>query len=343
LFKDCLGDYGGTISVSIFTKGRLDANAPSPAVAKLKGKRFVDLQEPEGDDKLHMGIIKQWVGGDTVQGRELNKAPIEFVMKAKFVLVCNDLPTIDSLDGGTWRRIRLLEFLSKFVDNPKKSNEFKIDRKLKDKMENWHEMFMWLLIQYHRRYKQSGIKEPPAVTRVTDEYKENSDFYSQFFNEHMEKDLNAKISVKDAYKYFKIWHKSTYEGKKLVLRQNFEKHMSMLMGKPKGSYWMGYQYVSPEDREEDDDDDIKVAGKCNIESDAEDNNELYTNKIEYEIINESDIDSDSNSEAEVKVVKKVKKNTESSKPTKAIKSNGKKKKKTIIYYDSDSDSDSDSE
>jgi P4 family phage/plasmid primase-like protien len=339
LFKDCLGDYGGTISVSIFTKGRLDANAPSPAVAKLKGKRFVDLQEPEGDDKLHMGIIKQWVGGDTVQGRELNKAPIEFVMKAKFVLVCNDLPTIDSLDGGTWRRIRLLEYLSKFVDNPKKSNEFKIDRKLKDRMENWHEMFMWLLIQYHRRYKQSGIREPPAVTRVTDEYKENSDFYSQFFNEHMEKDLNAKISVKDAYKYFKLWHKSTYEGKKLVLRQNFEKHISMLMGKPKGSYWLGYQYVSPEDRE-DEDEDIRPPGKCKIESESDDednnndNNELYTNKIEYEIINESDYNSDSDSEAEVKNVKKNKKSSKSPKG---------KKKKTIIYYNSESDSDSDSD
>lgn len=306
LFQDCLGDYSGTISVAIFTKGRLDANAPSPAVAKLKGKRFISLQEPEGDDKLNMGIIKQWVGGDAVQARELNKAPIEFVMKAKFVLVCNDLPTIDSLDGGTWRRIRLLEYLSKFVDKPKKSNEFKIDKNLKDKMTQWHNMFMWLLIEYHKRYKKNGIHEPPAVTRVTDEYKENSDFYSQFFNEHIERDLNSKISIKDTYAYFRNWHKTTYEGKKLVLKQNFEKHMSMLMGIPNGSFWNGWQYVSSEDKEDKENKEHEPQPNQMIDSDNEqpeiniENNDLYNNKIEYdyEIVKESDIESESDSNNE---------------------------------------------
>lgn len=302
LFKNCLGDYAGNISVAIFTKGRIDANAPSPAVAKLKGKRFVDLQEPEGDDKLHMGMIKQWVGGDPVQARELNKAPIEFVMKAKFVLVCNDLPTVDSLDGGTWRRIRLLEFLSKFVDNPKKKNEYKIDRGLKDKMRYWQEMFMWLLIQYHRRYKKHGIYEPPEVTRVTDEYKENSDFYSQFFNEHMERDLNSKISIKDTYAYFRNWHKTTYEGKKLVLKQNFEKHMSILMGTPTGTYWHGWQYVSAEDKEDREDDGPQPNQMIDSDDEPEQppikvDNELYDNKIDYEILSESE-ESESESESE---------------------------------------------
>lgn len=299
LFQDSLGDYAGTISVSIFTKGRLDANAPSPAVAKLRGKRFVSLQEPEGDDKLHMGIIKQWVGGDKVQGRELNKAPIEFVMKAKFVLVCNDLPTIDSLDGGTWRRIRLLEYLSKFVDNPKKPGEFKIDRSLKDRMEKWREMFLWLLIQYHQKYKKSGIYEPKAVTKVTDEYKENSDFYSQFFNEHLEKDLNSKISGKDAYKYFKIWHKATYEGKKLVLRPNFEKHMSLLMGKLKGNNWHGYRYVEAESQDSDDEDtnqNIMIDDDDEQKSNNDANNNMYSNDIDYEIVEAEDIDNDNNDE-----------------------------------------------
>lgn len=301
LFKGCLGDYGGTISVSIFTKGRLDANAPSPAVAKLKGKRFVDLQEPENNDKLHMGLIKQFVGGDKISARELNKAPIEFEMKAKFVLVCNDLPTVDSLDGGTWRRIRLLEFLSKFVDKPKKKNEFKIDRSLKERMNDWYEMFMWLLIQYHRRYKREGIVEPPEVTRVTDEYKENSDFYSQFFNEHIERDLNSKISIKDTHAYFRNWHKSTYEGKSLVLKQNFEKHMSILMGNPVGHYWHGWQYISAEDREEREENNAPQPNQM-IDSDNEQEiqieDELYNDKIDYKIVSENESESSDESESE---------------------------------------------
>jgi P4 family phage/plasmid primase-like protien len=371
LFQDCLGDYAGTISVSIFTKGRLDANAPSPAVAKLKGKRFVSLQEPENDDKLHMGVIKQWVGGDVVQGRELNKAPIEFVMKAKFVLVCNDLPTIDALDGGTWRRIRLLEYGSKFIDNPnpKKKNEFKIDRSLKEKMTEWHEMFIWLLLQYHRKYKRDGIREPPAVTRVTDEYKENSDFYSQFFNEHMEKEFNTKISVKETYNHFKTWHRTTYEGKKLVLKQNFEKHMSVLMGKPKGNYWFGYQYVDgddPEDEElliKDDNDNNNKNREGKLYTEEVDEDNLSSNELEYDVISDADIKDDDNNVIDEddelisfkkpknkkskskKVDNKKKTNkdiiNELSKSTKYIKKGG-KKRKVIIIEDSDSDSDSDS-
>ena len=249
LFEQCMGDYASTLSIAIFTNPRPDANGPTPEIAKLKGKRFVSLQEPEHDAKLKTGMIKQWTGDDTVQGRELHKSPIEFKMKAKMVLICNDLPQIETLDGGTWRRIELVEFISKFIDNPKRKYEFPIDRTLKDQMKNWKELFMWLLIQYYKRYKRDGVKPPPEVTKVTDEYKRDSDFYSQFFNEHITQDMNNKLSCQDAYKYFKHWVKIAHENKKAVTRPTFIKHMDSLMSKAKNKYWYGYKYVEQEEKD----------------------------------------------------------------------------------------------
>ena len=40
------------------------------------------------------------------------------------------------LKKGLWRRIRVVEFLSKFCDNPKKPNEFAMDLELSDKFED---------------------------------------------------------------------------------------------------------------------------------------------------------------------------------------------------------------
>ena len=106
-------------------------------MANCKGKRFLVFQEPEDDDKIHVGHMKELTGNDKISARALFKEPIEFYPQFKTILTCNKLPFIPSNDGGTWRRLRVLEFLSKFVDNPEAPNEFKIDTKLKEKIKEW--------------------------------------------------------------------------------------------------------------------------------------------------------------------------------------------------------------
>jgi hypothetical protein len=43
---------------------------------------------------------------------------------SSMVLTCNTLPAVPDNDGGTWRRIRVIQFDSKFVSEPTKTNEF---------------------------------------------------------------------------------------------------------------------------------------------------------------------------------------------------------------------------
>ena len=35
------------------------------------------------------------------------------------ILQCNDLPKLGGNDGGVWRRVEVVKYISKFMDNPR--------------------------------------------------------------------------------------------------------------------------------------------------------------------------------------------------------------------------------
>ena len=80
--------------------------------------------------------------------------------------------------------------MSKFRDepNPKDPYEFKIDHNLGEKFEMWAEPFMYLLLQYYKKYSvKEQIYEPPSVKMETQSYKNDSDNFSLFFTTIREK------------------------------------------------------------------------------------------------------------------------------------------------------------
>jgi P4 family phage/plasmid primase-like protien len=178
-----LGDYAISQDVALLTNKRAASNAATPEIIEIKGKRMVFFQEPEPTDRLRTGILKQFTGGDTIRARELYKKPICFRSMSNFFMCCNDLPHVSALDGGTWRRIRVTEFTSRFCDDPKKKNEFRIDPDLKWKLEDWKPYFMSILIHYYHKYAGKKLVEPPEVTAATARYKTDNDKYNDFFEE----------------------------------------------------------------------------------------------------------------------------------------------------------------
>ena len=50
-------------------------------------------------------------------------------------------------------------------------------------MDNQVEPFIYLVLEYYKKYKKFGIKEPSAVKKCTQEYKSESDLFSQFISE----------------------------------------------------------------------------------------------------------------------------------------------------------------
>lgn len=233
LFESSFGEYCCKFPITLLTQKRAASNAANSEVARSKGKRFACLQEPSEDEKLNIGFMKELTGGDKIMARALFKEPIEFKPQFKMILTCNHLPNVPSDDGGTWRRIRVVEFTSKFTDNPdsNKPHEFLADTELSSRFDDWKEHFMALLITYYKKYKASGIYEPEDVLKCTKEYQKNNDCFLEYIDQEIEADERGFLSVNDAYSKFNSWIKDNATHIKGVSKKAFTSSIEARLGK----------------------------------------------------------------------------------------------------------------
>lgn len=202
-----LGDYATIMPITLITNKRAASNAATPELAKIKGKRLAIFQEPDNNMEINAGLMKELTGNDKIQARALFKDPIEFFPQFKPVLTCNRLPIVPSTDGGTWRRIRIIPFEMKFVDNPEEDYERKIDRNIKENLVLWKEAFLSILIEYYKKFKEQGIKEPEKVMQFTKQYEKDCDKFKEFIDNVIAPETDAKVSLHDIHKEFSKWYK----------------------------------------------------------------------------------------------------------------------------------------
>jgi P4 family phage/plasmid primase-like protien len=196
LMKLAMGDFGEKVEVTLLTRKRNNANEANTEKMKLMNKRFAFLSEPEDGEKINIGLLKELTGSEEIVARGLYQDAMSFVMEAKLFLACNELPEIKGEDTALWRRIRVIDFPSRFVDNPQEPGEYKIDRTLPSRMREdttWRQTFMKILIEYY--YKD--IIEPLEVQVKTNEYRqENNDFYN-WMEENLEPKENGILHLKE--------------------------------------------------------------------------------------------------------------------------------------------------
>lgn len=231
--ENTLGDYITSVDVSLLTNKRGNASNATPDVVRLRGKRIFTFQEPEHDDKLRTGILKQYTGGDTIVARELFKAPISFKLQGTMIMCCNDLPAVTSVDGGTWRRIRVVEFKSRFCENPVKENEFKIDPTIKTKIREWRPYFMSILIYWYYKFLEEGMNEPDEVKRATAKYKVDNDKFNEFFDAILEESKDNFETNKTIYSHFSSWWSQNYPNSKIPEIRDLRRAMKIKYGNEK--------------------------------------------------------------------------------------------------------------
>lgn len=243
LFRLGFGDYCTTLPVSLITQKRGRAEGATPALAGTKGKRFACFQEPEGDETINVGLMKEMTGGDTIMARNLYQNAFEFKPQFDLVLTCNVLPEINASDRGTWRRVRAVEYESQFVEDPDPNDpfQFKIDFDLDSKLETWKEVFMFILLKEYTNYKQKGISEPYDVMKFTKQYQNESDIFSQFFDECIVNTTNGEpLYLNDIYKIYSDWFlKEKGSSKKVPRKTDFKKNMIKRYGAATSNSWSG--------------------------------------------------------------------------------------------------------
>ena len=254
LIEMAFGDYSQKLPVTVLTRPRQGSGQATPEMAKTKGKRFVSFQEPEKDDQIHVGHMKELSGGDKISARKLYHNSTEFVPQFKMILSCNDLPRIPSNDGGTWRRLRVVEFPSKFVDEPIAPNEFQKDIRIPAKLKIWKQHFMSLLLHTYKKYLKEGLKEPECVLRFTNEYQKKSDVFLDYIGENIVETKNEKHGLKlnEIYSNFKTWHSEAYGRKSDFNRTDLKNYFDTKYGEANKKYgFIGLKFNDPNDTDED--------------------------------------------------------------------------------------------
>lgn len=253
-----IGDYYCILPIALLTQKRAAANSAQSELERTKGRRFAVMQEPSEQDKLNIGFMKELSGNDRILCRGLYKEPFEFKPQFTMILTCNELPEVPSDDGGTWRRIRVIEFLSKFCENPTKPNEFPMDLELSDKFDKWSETFMSMLIERHKHINPNCIHEPMEVRIATESYKNNNDVIGQYMTDRIindKEDTQSRTGLMTIYNDFRLWcfsnvPKNKKQPDRNQLRAYFEKLLGPYPIDNKG--WKGIKIKSNDEDEDDD-------------------------------------------------------------------------------------------
>ncbi len=233
LMKLVFGDYQTSLQATVFTRKRPESGAANPDIMAIKCRRFIYSQEPDHQEPLNTSRMKQMSGEDMIEARGLFRDQEKFKVMGKMFMMCNRLPPINSMDNGTWRRIRVIPFESRFEepDHPdliaKKPNFYPRDNTLDDKLMNWREPFLSLLVHiYETDYIPNGLQPEPAVIKQESErYKADHDAFAKFRSERIREGVSrypelvsASVSLKDILKAYNRWIVSS-GAKKMDLRE----------------------------------------------------------------------------------------------------------------------------
>ena len=254
-----LGEYKGTVPITLVTDARGKIGGTSDEILKLKGVRYAVMQEPSKGVKLNEGIMKELTGGDPLQARGLYSESEIFDPQFNLVVCTNNLFDIESNDDGTWRRIRKCNYDSKFVDDVEsykdKTNIFKKDKSLKDKLPTFAPVFASLLVEI--AFETGGLVEDcESVLKASNKYRNGQDHLSAFVNEMVIRtnEKTDKIGKKGLMLQFKDWIEMTKGSRKMPKGEELYEVMNKIhpdTWNTKDTKWIGLRFYEPNDEGEE--------------------------------------------------------------------------------------------
>jgi P4 family phage/plasmid primase-like protien len=206
-----LGQYCYTPSVTMFTTKKTTSSSANSELAKAKGVRVCIASEPNQDDKLQLGILKAYSGGDKAQARALYKDFIEFTIQFHITIQMNLKPSLNGYDTGFIRRLKMIPFPFKFVETPISPHERVRDNSLEIYFKNdlaIRQQLILILLEYFDKYIKGNksIEIPKEVEEATKEYLESNNIVGIFIRENLDCTGNKsdKIMATTLFEYFQL-------------------------------------------------------------------------------------------------------------------------------------------
>jgi P4 family phage/plasmid primase-like protien len=220
LMSLALGEYCmPSAPIGIITSGRQKLGGTTSEIYALKGIRYAIFQEPTKGMVLNEGAMKEMTGDAKISARELYQSASVFNQMFSLAVCTNSLFEIKSNDDGTWRRLRIIWFKSRFLDAdvydalPENERNSKyIHKKVPElestKLDVWAPVFASLLVR--RCIKNQGIvKDCDMVLNETKKYRLRQDLIGQFVNERVRACEGRTITRQALSQTWKMWLEET--------------------------------------------------------------------------------------------------------------------------------------
>jgi P4 family phage/plasmid primase-like protien len=262
LMSVTLGEYKAQVPITLVTEKRNGIGGTSSEIIQLKGIRYAVMQEPTKINcRLNEGVMKELTGGDPLQGRALYSESETFEPQFKLVVCTNNLFDINSNDDGTWRRIRKIDFVSKFIDENEKHTDdtqyvFIKDKSLKEKLPLMAPVFASMLVK--RAFLTEGVVEDcETVMNASNKYRKGQDYIDAFISEMIIKTDNKKDKIKktELGQQFKLWFQQEQGSRKVPKGQELYDYMDKKFGPSKSTGWHCVKIIYPENSDDLDETD----------------------------------------------------------------------------------------
>jgi P4 family phage/plasmid primase-like protien len=216
LMAMCLGDYKVSLPIALITQKRIGIGSTSSEIAQLVGVRYAVMQEPtKSDNTLNDGVLKEITGGDPITARALYKDSITFIPQCKLAVCTNVMFNLEANDDGTKRRIKKIDFVSKFCERPSKDDpdsphQFMINKYLDERLRQWAHVFMSMLVE---KALQTGgvVKTCKEVEDSSNAYFESEDHISEFISDKVQPFEGGMIRSGDLNETFKKWYRNQHD------------------------------------------------------------------------------------------------------------------------------------
>lgn len=253
LFEKMLGPLAIKLNTNVITGKKPSAGSAFADLARAGGGvRWCVLEEPDNDETINPGILKNLTGNDSYYARDLferGKDGREIKPLFKLIFITNKLPHIKGADKAVWNRVRVLPFESTFCrpENPApesyeeqlRQKRFPMDKEFGKKIPRLLEPFAWILLKH--RQKVTNRMEPEKVRAATEIYKKQNDIYRQFIEEYIAEDAKSVISLTEVYNLFKEWFKESLPGHTVPVKNEVEEYLVKVWGNCSNKRWKGYR------------------------------------------------------------------------------------------------------
>lgn len=258
LVAAALGEYSGILPIQLLTDARPKLGGTSDEILQLIGLRWANAPEPSKGAQINDGVLKQLSCGDPVTCRGLYQSTITFQPQMTITICSNVLMEIKTNDDGLWRRIRLIHFMSKFVDDGEKYYDntpyvFKKNKELYATLNTFAPVFLSMLVEI--AYKTQGyVKECETVTSASLKYREGQDHIERFVNETIvqTKDNKDKLKKRQVYDEFKIWFMENQGSRKMPKGEELYELLNKRFGPCTPTGWKGLRFVQTDEKDHSD-------------------------------------------------------------------------------------------